>query len=60
MYFHYLYTLDGRHLLFLVIELIKGNPVSQDIQEISYQMGLFFLVILMIFTIFNDLLHFNK
>ncbi len=47
--------LDGGHLVFIVIELIKGSPVSDAVQLIGYKAGFAMLVSLMIFATFNDL-----
>lgn len=46
--------LDGGQLIFLMIEKIKGSPISLKIQNISYRISSILLIILMIFTIFND------
>lgn len=48
-------VLDGGHLVFIVIELIKGSPVSDTVQLIGYKAGFAMLVSLMIFATFNDL-----
>jgi regulator of sigma E protease len=47
--------LDGGHLLFFVIEGIRGKPLKLRHREIAMQVGLFLLVILMAFVILNDL-----
>lgn len=47
-------VLDGGHLVFYVIELIKGAPVSIKKMEIAQQVGLAILMSLMIFALFND------
>ncbi|HVN89974.1 MAG TPA: RIP metalloprotease RseP [Candidatus Binataceae bacterium] len=47
--------LDGGHLLFFIIEGIKGEPLKLRHREIAMQVGLFLLVILMAFVILNDL-----
>lgn len=47
-------VLDGGHLLFYTIEAIKGAPVSMRKMEIAQQVGLFLLLSLMIFALFND------
>ncbi|MFT5116622.1 MAG: regulator of sigma E protease [Kiritimatiellia bacterium] len=49
-------VLDGGHLLYYTIELIKGSPVSEKIQLIGYQMGLFFILGIMIVAHVNDLI----
>ncbi|RXK34479.1 RIP metalloprotease RseP [Arsenophonus endosymbiont of Bemisia tabaci Asia II 3] len=47
-------VLDGGHLLFLLIEKIKGNPVSERVQDFSYRIGAIALILLMGLAIFND------
>jgi regulator of sigma E protease len=46
--------LDGGHLLFYMIELIRGRPLSARSQEIGFRIGFAIVVMLMIFTVFND------
>lgn len=48
-------VLDGGHLFFYLIEFIKGTPVSIRKMEIATQVGLFLLLGLMVFAIFNDI-----
>ncbi len=47
--------LDGGHLLFFLIEAVKGSPVSIKIREVSQQVGLFILILLMILVFYNDI-----
>ncbi len=47
--------LDGGHLLYYIIEAIRKKPLSMRIQEAGYKIGLFLVLSLMIFTVFNDL-----
>jgi regulator of sigma E protease len=47
--------LDGGHLLFFVIEGIKGEPLKLRHREVAMQIGLFLLAILMAFVILNDI-----
>ncbi|MBF6560262.1 MAG: RIP metalloprotease RseP [Candidatus Binataceae bacterium] len=47
--------LDGGHLLFFVIEGIRGKPLKLRHREIAMEVGLFLLVILMAFVILNDI-----
>ena len=47
--------LDGGHLLFYLLESIRGKPLGSKVQEYSLLAGLSFIVVLMIFTTFNDL-----
>ncbi|GAA0475191.1 MULTISPECIES: sigma E protease regulator RseP [Tatumella] len=47
-------VLDGGHLLFLLVEKIKGGPVSERVQDFSYRIGSVALVLLMGLALFND------
>jgi regulator of sigma E protease len=49
--------LDGGHLLFYIIEGIRGRPLSERAQELGFRIGLAIVVMLMIFATFNDILH---
>ena len=42
--------------MFLAAEAIKGKPVSERVQNLSYRIGLIILLIQTIFVLFNDLL----
>lgn len=48
-------VLDGGHLMYYVIELIKRGPVSERVMEIGQQLGLALLLILMAFAFYNDI-----
>ncbi|OOF44316.1 RIP metalloprotease RseP [Rodentibacter trehalosifermentans] len=48
--------LDGGHLVFLAAEGIKGKPVSERVQNLSYRIGAALLFALMFFALFNDFL----
>lgn len=48
-------VLDGGHLLFYAIESIKGKPVSIRTREAAQQVGLFLLLMLMVFVFYNDI-----
>lgn len=47
-------VLDGGHLIFFSIEAMKGSPLSMKKMEIAQQVGLFLLLGLMAFALFND------
>jgi regulator of sigma E protease len=49
--------LDGGHLLFYGIEGLRGRPLSENTQEIGFRIGLAFVLMLMIFATWNDLIH---
>jgi len=46
--------LDGGHLLFYLVEMIKGSPVSDSVQEIGLKIGVTMLVMLMSVALYND------
>jgi len=48
-------VLDGGHLVYCLVEWVKGSPVSDHVQLIGYKIGFFLLVGLMLFATFNDL-----
>ncbi|MBI4537744.1 MAG: RIP metalloprotease RseP [candidate division NC10 bacterium] len=48
-------VLDGGHLLFALIEWLRGKPVSLRKREIAQQVGLVLLVGLMVFAFYNDI-----
>ena len=49
--------LDGGHLLFYLIEAIRGRPLSDRAQEVGFRIGLAIVVMLMIFATYNDIWH---
>jgi regulator of sigma E protease len=51
-------VLDGGHLMFFLIEAIKGRPVSVKVREVAQQVGLFILILLMILVFYNDITRF--
>lgn len=46
--------LDGGHLVYYIIELIRGKPVSEHIQVIGLKIGMVLLGSMMFLAIFND------
>ncbi|KMT65441.1 sigma E protease regulator RseP [Catenovulum maritimum] len=47
--------LDGGHLLYYLIELVTGRPVSEPVQEVGFKIGAFIIFTMMTIAIFNDL-----
>ena len=47
--------LDGGHLLYYLIEIIKGSPVSEAVEIRGQQIGIAILALLMSIAIFNDI-----
>ena len=48
--------LDGGHLLYYLIELVKGSPVSERVQIMGQYVGLTLLMALMGLAFYNDIL----
>lgn len=48
-------VLDGGHLLFFLIEAIKGSPLSDNAQLIGQQVGIAILFLLMSLAVFLDI-----
>ncbi|WP_261845186.1 sigma E protease regulator RseP [Aliamphritea ceti] len=48
--------LDGGHLVYYCVEMIRGRPVSEKIQAIGLRLGMAVLFTLMGVAIFNDLM----
>lgn len=51
---------DGGHILFLIIEKIKGKPVSQKVENTIHSIGMVLLIILMIAISINDIIKLIK
>jgi len=47
--------LDGGHLLYYFVEIIKGSPVSERAMELGQRVGLALLLVVMAFAFYNDL-----
>ena len=48
--------LDGGHFLFLGLEAVLRRPISIKKMEIAQQIGLTFIILLMLFAFYNDLI----
>ena len=48
--------LDGGHLFFYTIEIIKGSPVNQSVQQVFAKLGLFVILSLTFVALYNDLI----
>jgi regulator of sigma E protease len=51
-------VLDGGHLFFLLIEKIKGSPVSERVFGYSQLVGMVMILTLMIYVMYNDIMRF--
>lgn len=52
-------ALDGGRILFILIEKIKGSPVSQKVEQFAHTFGFIALIILMALVTFRDLIKFD-
>ena len=48
--------LDGGHLMYYLVEAVRGRPLSVKVQEIGFRIGFALVLSLMVFTLFNDTL----
>ncbi|WP_353140657.1 RIP metalloprotease RseP [Acinetobacter pragensis] len=46
--------LDGGHLVYYLVELIRGKPVSEQIQLVGLKIGMVLLGSMMLLALFND------
>lgn len=50
-------VLDGGHLAFYIVEALRGRPMAEKVQEWSMRAGTALLMMLMAFTLLNDMRH---
>ncbi|MFA7658623.1 MAG: RIP metalloprotease RseP [Candidatus Gastranaerophilaceae bacterium] len=48
-------ALDGGHIMFLIIEKLRGKPIDEKVIDKIGNAGFWFLILLMFFVIFNDI-----
>ena len=48
-------VLDGGHLLFYLVELVRGRPLSERVQTWGMQIGISLVIGVMLLALFNDL-----
>jgi regulator of sigma E protease len=48
-------ALDGGRILFVLIEKIKGSPVSQKVEQNFHSVGFILLILLMVVVTFRDI-----
>jgi regulator of sigma E protease len=53
-------ALDGGHLLYYIIEFVKGSPLSDAAQALGQRIGIAILLIIMAVALYNDLTQFIK
>jgi regulator of sigma E protease len=49
--------LDGGTLLMLIIEMLMQREVSMQVKETAFKLGFVFLMMLVVFVIYNDISH---
>ena len=52
-------VLDGGHILFLVIEKVRGKPLSLKTQEAVMNVGVSLLILFTVFVFYNDIVKFG-
>ncbi len=52
-------ALDGGRILFILIEKLKGSPVSRKVEGMIHQIGFILLLLLMLFVTLRDVAHFQ-
>jgi regulator of sigma E protease len=48
-------VLDGGHLMYYMVEIFKGSPVSEAVMEAGQRIGVFLLGLLMVVAFYNDI-----
>jgi regulator of sigma E protease len=48
--------LDGGHLFYYLIEIVKGSPVSEKFETAGTQVGMALVAMLMVLAIYNDIM----
>jgi len=52
-------VLDGGHILFFLIEKIRGKPLKEKTEDILTRLGMGLLGVLIIFVFYNDIMRFG-
>jgi regulator of sigma E protease len=52
--------LDGGHLLFYLVEAVRGRPLSDRAQDIGFRIGFAAMLALMVFATWNDIIHLSS
>jgi len=53
-------VLDGGHLFFYVIEMIKGAPVRESVELVAQKIGVTLILMLTFFALFNDVVRISN
>jgi regulator of sigma E protease len=46
--------LDGGHLMFYLIEAVRGRPLSERAQEVGFRIGMAIVLLLLVYTTYQD------
>ncbi len=52
--------LDGGHLFFLIVEKLKGSPVSERVFGYSQVVGLVLILTLLVYVTYNDIMRWSR
>ena len=52
--------LDGGHLMYYIVEFIKGSPVSEATEAMGQRIGILMLVMLMMLAFYNDIIRLSS
>ncbi|MGC9385335.1 MAG: RIP metalloprotease RseP [Hydrogenovibrio sp.] len=53
-------VLDGGHLMFYLVEMLKGSPVSEAVEVAAQKVGLALILTLTFFALFNDVVRISN
>lgn len=53
-------VLDGGHLVYYLIEIIKGSPVSPQVMDVGQRIGVVLIIGLTLVALFNDVLRISN
>ena len=48
-------VLDGGHLFYYIVELVKGRPLSDEAQAFGQRIGIAVLLVIMVIAFYNDI-----
>ncbi|NVK35769.1 MAG: RIP metalloprotease RseP [Rhodobacteraceae bacterium] len=48
--------LDGGHLVYFLVEAIRGKPLSERVQDFGFRIGIALVLMLMVFATWNDVM----
>jgi regulator of sigma E protease len=49
-------VLDGGHLLYYMVEIVKGSPVSERVEAVGQRVGFVMIALLMMLAFYNDIM----